>query len=101
MSPTVPLDPIIALAAWYACISIATFVIYALDKSAARRGQRRTPERRLHWLALAGGWPGGIVAQHALRHKTRKPLFHAVLWASAVLHLLLLGWLVTMAPSSH
>lgn len=90
-----------ALALWYACLSIGTFVVYALDKSAARRGDRRVPERRLHLLALMGGWPGGLVARHALRHKTRKPLFHAVLWFSALVHLLLLAWLATIAQTTH
>jgi uncharacterized membrane protein YsdA (DUF1294 family) len=82
-----------ACAAWYAALSLFAFIAYALDKYAARRGERRTPERTLHLLALVGGWPGGMLAQRMLRHKSRKPVFHAVLWASALLHLAALGWL--------
>lgn len=82
-----------ACAAWYAALSLSVFIAYALDKSAARHGERRTPERTLHLLALAGGWPGGMLAQRLLRHKSRKPAFHVVLWTSALLHLAALAWL--------
>ncbi|WP_091470549.1 DUF1294 domain-containing protein [Methylophilus rhizosphaerae] len=39
-----------------------TFIIYASDKSAATRKQRRIPEKMLHLLALIGGWPGAVMA---------------------------------------
>ena len=78
-------------------MSLFAFIAYALDKSAARRGDRRTPERTLHLIALAGGWPGGMLAQRMLRHKTRKPAFHVVLWTSALLHLAALAWLARLA----
>ncbi|HEX7646283.1 MAG TPA: DUF1294 domain-containing protein [Noviherbaspirillum sp.] len=93
-------DPLLMLgacAAWYAVLSIAAFVAYAADKSAARRGDRRTPERTLHLLALAGGWPGGMLARRMLRHKSRKPMFLFVLWASALLHVAALAWLGWLA----
>ena len=43
----------------------STFFTYALDKSAARQNACRTPERTLHFLALAGGWPGALLARAA------------------------------------
>ena len=76
--------------------SAITFIVYAIDKSAARRGDRRTPERHLHLLAFAGGWPGGLLAQRLLRHKSRKPAFHLVLWMSALLHIGALAWLLLL-----
>jgi uncharacterized membrane protein YsdA (DUF1294 family) len=82
--------------AWYVAASFIAFLVYAADKSAARRNSRRTPERALHLLALAGGWPGGILAQRMLRHKLRKPMFHLVLWSSALLHLAALTWLTIL-----
>ena len=71
----------------YVVASLATLAAHGLDKSAARRGARRTPERTLHALALAGGWPGALLAQPLLRHKTSKPSFLAVGWGVAALHL--------------
>lgn len=81
------------IAAWYVTASLIAFFVYAVDKSAARRNEWRIPERTLHLLALAGGWPGGMLAQKILRHKSRKPVFHFVLWTSALLHLAVLAWL--------
>jgi len=45
------LPPALALA--YLLVSMACFAVYALDKSAARRNERRTPERTLLLLGLA------------------------------------------------
>lgn len=68
-------------------MSLLTYGIYALDKNAARRQRPRVPERLLHLLALLGGWPGALIAQQRLRHKTRKPAFQIVFWLTVLLHL--------------
>ncbi|MBU0746053.1 MAG: cold shock and DUF1294 domain-containing protein [Gammaproteobacteria bacterium] len=74
-------------------INLLTFVVYAIDKSAAQNGQWRTKESHLHLLALAGGWPGAWFAQQWLRHKSRKLEFRAVYWLTVVLHVgALLAW---------
>ena len=52
----------------YAGLSCITFLAYAMDKSAAAKGAWRTPEKTLHVLAIAGGWPGALLAQQFLRH---------------------------------
>lgn len=87
----------IALAALYALASAACFIAYALDKSAARKGRRRTPERTLLLLGLACGWPGGLAAQQLLRHKSAKASFLAKFWLTVILNLAVLaalqaGW---------
>lgn len=74
------------VAGLYAALSGITFVVYALDKSAAARGARRTPESTLHGLALAGGWPGALLAQQFLRHKSTKAEFRAVFWGTVALN---------------
>lgn len=74
------------VAAWYVATSVITFSTYAIDKSAARRGAWRTPERTLHLLALAGGWPGALLAQQLLRHKTAKLQFRVTFWATVILN---------------
>lgn len=59
----------------YGFASLCTFILYAMDKSAARRGAWRTRESTLHLLSLAGGWPGALLAQQTLRHKSGKTPF--------------------------
>ncbi len=70
-----PLVPLV-----YLGMGILTFGVYAADKSAARNGRWRTQESTLHLLASAGGWPGALLAQHFLRHKSTKRSFQAVFW---------------------
>ena len=42
----------------YLMASTITFVVYALDKSAARNDRWRIQESTLHLFELIGGWPG-------------------------------------------
>lgn len=86
------IEPIVA--GLYLALSLITFALYGWDKSAARRGRWRTPEARLQVLALAGGWPGALLAQHWFRHKTRKQPFQAIFWGAVLLNGAGLAWLV-------
>jgi uncharacterized membrane protein YsdA (DUF1294 family) len=70
----------------YITISLLTFIMYALDKSAARKGHWRTKESTLHLLSLAGGWPGAIAAQQKLRHKSKKQSFRLVFWVTVLIN---------------
>ena len=74
----------------YLILSAISFAAYALDKSAAQRGAWRTSETTLHLLALAGGWPGALVAQQVLRHKTIKQPFRSLFWVTVGGNLLFL-----------
>jgi uncharacterized membrane protein YsdA (DUF1294 family) len=73
--------------AWYAIVSAVTLGAFALDKRAATRGRWRTKEKTLHILELLGGWPGALVGQALVRHKTRKTSYKLVLWGIIALHL--------------
>jgi uncharacterized membrane protein YsdA (DUF1294 family)/cold shock CspA family protein len=84
------------VAGMYLALSAATFVTYAADKSAASSGAWRTPESTLHGLALAGGWPGALLAQQFLRHKSAKREFRQVFWATVILNMA--GFLVLASP---
>jgi uncharacterized membrane protein YsdA (DUF1294 family)/cold shock CspA family protein len=79
----------------YLVASLVTFIVYAVDKSAARRGVQRTPERTLHWLSFIGGWPGALVAQKTLRHKSKKQTFRTVFWITVFLNIGMLAWIFT------
>lgn len=79
----------------YLVISFLTFLIYGQDKNAAQTSQWRTAESALHLLELLGGWPGALVAQQVLRHKTRKESFQVVFWMMVVFNCITLGCLLT------
>lgn len=59
-------------------VSLFTFVIYGVDKSKAKRGAWRIPERVLLLSSLLGGATGGGLAMLIFRHKTRHWYFIAV-----------------------
>ncbi len=80
----------------YMAMSLATFIVYALDKRAARLGQWRVKESTLHGLALLCGWPGALLAQQLLRHKSAKPGFRRVFWLSVALNIL--GFVLVFTP---
>ena len=79
----------------YIAGSVITFLAYARDKSAARNNRWRTPESTLHLLSLIGGWPGALVAQRVLRHKSSKQPFRTVFWGTVLLNGAALIWVLT------
>lgn len=70
----------------YLVLSLLTFIVYGHDKRSAQLNTRRIPERVLHGLALSGGWPGALLAQHQFRHKTQKQPFKAILWSTIIVN---------------
>lgn len=79
----------------YVIASGLAFIMYAADKSAAMKGASRTPESTLHLLSLAGGWPGALIAQQQLRHKTKKQTFRAVFRMTVLMNTGTFVWLLT------
>lgn len=61
-------------------INLVTFIAYGIDKRAAKRGDWRVPEIRLHTLELLGGWPGAYLAQKFFHHKTKKKSYQSMFW---------------------
>jgi uncharacterized membrane protein YsdA (DUF1294 family) len=83
----------------YAGTSLLALLMYALDKSAARSGRWRTSEQTLHAIGLVGGWPGALLAQQWLRHKTSKQSFIAVFWVTVALNVAaFVGWHAGVVP---
>jgi uncharacterized membrane protein YsdA (DUF1294 family)/cold shock CspA family protein len=82
--------------ALYAAASIACAIAYAQDKAAARSGGRRTSEETLLALGLFGGWPGAILAQQFLRHKSSKASFRSAFWLTVIANVA--GFFVLASP---
>ena len=77
----------------YVLASVVTYLAYAGDKRAAQSGGWRTNESKLLLLGLAGGWPGGLVAQQRFHHKTKKVSFQIAYWLTVALNCGGLLWL--------
>lgn len=76
-----------------ALMSVAAYMAYALDKHAAERGRWRIQESTLHGLEMLGGWPGALLAQRVMRHKTRKSSYRNGFWMSVAVNCAVLaGW---------
>ena len=84
----------IPIVAFYAVISVIAYITYAIDKKAAIKNRRRVSEKSLHLLGVVGGWPGALVAQQRLRHKTQKTAFQVTFWLTVVVNLVGAGWLM-------
>ena len=79
----------------YLALSVLTFMMYWQDKWAAQKGQWRTPEKTLQMFALAGGWPGAVLAQQWLRHKSSKTSFQMQFWCMVILNVAGVLWLLS------
>lgn len=92
MDSLVSAPTLTVIAAFYIVIGFVTFGVYGWDKAAAKKNRRRVSERTLHVLALLGGWPGALLAQRWLRHKTQKGTFQVVFWLTVVTNCVAVGW---------
>lgn len=79
----------------YLGLSLIAYLVYAFDKVAAKDGAWRTSEATLHWLSLVGGWPGALIAQQMLRHKSKKKSFRAAFWVTVFLNVGVFAWMFT------
>jgi uncharacterized membrane protein YsdA (DUF1294 family) len=91
----------LAVITTYGAVSILTYLVYWLDKSAARHGEWRRKESSLLLLGLAGGWPGAVVAQRVLRHKSRKRSFLVAFWVTVAVNFVAFAWLLTDSGSQY
>ncbi|HEY8329228.1 MAG TPA: DUF1294 domain-containing protein [Rhodanobacter sp.] len=78
----------------YGAMSVLTFAMYGIDKSAAVNNRWRTQESTLHFAGLLGGWPGALFAQDVFHHKSRKAEFQFVFWVTTTLNCVALAWLL-------
>lgn len=92
-------DMVLVFAA-YTISSMLTYLVYAIDKSSARNGAWRISENTLHLLSLTGGWPGALLAQQVLRHKSRKQSFRFAFWITVIVNCCVFAWLFTPTGTS-
>lgn len=83
----------IVLSALFFLASLIAYYLYAKDKAAAIAGTWRVPENTLHTAALIFGWPGALIAQERLRHKTKKQSFRIFFWLTVIINLGVIAWL--------
>ena len=65
--------PLIVL--WFAAVSGLAVILTLHDKRAARRGDRRVPERTLLLVCALGGSAAMLAAMRVIRHKTKHAKF--------------------------
>jgi uncharacterized membrane protein YsdA (DUF1294 family) len=74
----------------YLLASIVAFGVYGADKKASQDDRWRVPEKILHLLGMAGGWPGALVAMNVFQHKSRKMSFLAAFWIVAAVNVVVM-----------
>lgn len=79
---------------WLAAFSVIAFALMGIDKSKARRGARRIPEKTLFLFTLLGGGIGGTLGMYLFHHKTRHWYFAVFFPLIAIAQAALYVWLV-------
>lgn len=74
--------------AYFICINFVSGIVFAYDKSAAKRKRQRIPELTLHFLELLGGAFANLLIMYTLRHKNRKFSYWAWTWLFGI------GWVI-------
>jgi uncharacterized membrane protein YsdA (DUF1294 family) len=87
------MPPLVAVL--YVVGSVICFAMYGIDKAAAKAGRWRTSEATLLFWGLACGWPGAIVAQKLMRHKSHKPSFRSRFLATVAINISVFVYLVS------
>ena len=81
------------VAVYYVAISGVTYLVYWWDKRRATQGGWRVAENTLHLLSASGGWPGALLAQQWLRHKSSKTSFQLQFWLMVLINVAAVLWL--------
>ncbi|HHX12601.1 MAG TPA: DUF1294 domain-containing protein [Clostridiales bacterium] len=77
-------------------MSIIGFVTMGIDKYKAKAKQWRIPEKTLLLVAFIGGGIGTAIGMKTFRHKTKHPKFTILVPLSAVLYVVVSGYLINI-----
>lgn len=81
---------------YLAVVNLIGFVMMAYDKSQARNGGRRVPEKRLFAIAAMGGACGSWIGMRVYRHKTKHKTFVIGMPTMAILNAVCVIYLVKL-----
>lgn len=82
------------LMGYYLLINLIIYGTMAFDKKAAINHKRRVPEKNFYLMAILGGGLGGLLAMMFKRHKTRHMDFVFVFTLTAILHILVIFFIM-------
>ena len=77
---------------WLILVNLAAFILYGMDKSYAKKGARRIPEKTLLLWAFLGGSIGAFLGMKVFHHKTLKPKFAVTVPVLMVLEIVICGF---------
>ena len=83
-------------AGYLVIMNLAAFIAMGVDKSKAKRGAWRIPEKTLFLLSFLGGSIGSLAGMYTFRHKTRHMKFVIGMPAILIVHLIAAGILIYM-----
>lgn len=78
----------------YLFMSFVSFILLFIDKKRAETNGWRISELYLHLVELLGGWPGALLGQKYIRHKTKKWRYRLVLWLIIIIHAIVWFYLI-------
>lgn len=88
------MEPILIIAIVYSILllifGVISFLAMLMDKRSAEKGEWRTPEWKLHFLELLGGFLGSFAAQRICRHKIKKISYQITFWIIVSVHVIVL-----------
>lgn len=91
MRTLVPMENLLFF--WVVFANLLGLILMGADKSRAKRGAWRVPEKTFFFLALLGGSVGCWAGMYLFRHKTRHWYFVIGMPTILILQILLAFWL--------
>ena len=76
---------------FYALMTIVTFVLYGVDKSKAKKGKWRIPEKTLLLFAACFGGLGAFLGMKIFRHKTKHTSFKILVPTFMIIQFILIA----------
>ena len=76
---------------FYAIMTLVTFVLYGADKSKAKKGKWRIPEKTLLLFAACFGGLGAFLGMKIFRHKTKHTSFKILVPVFMIIQFILIA----------